>query len=81
MQDDSRLTNYNVKSRVDDFVAAATALSNMTQGEHVMFTMGSDFQYEAAGAWFVNLDAIIHHVNLDGRPRLPKQHSLSVASA
>jgi alpha-mannosidase len=47
VQDDSRLTNYNVKSRVDDFVAAATALSNMTQGEHVMFTMGSDFQYEA----------------------------------
>ena len=47
MQDDPRLTNYNVKSRVDDFVAAATALSNMTQGEHVMFTMGSDFQYEA----------------------------------
>lgn len=67
MQDDPRLTNYNVKSRVDDFVAAATALSNMTQGEHVMFTMGSDFQYEAAGNWFVNLDAIIHHVNLDGR--------------
>ena len=47
VQDDPRLTNYNVKSRVDDFVAAATALSNMTQGEHVMFTMGSDFQYEA----------------------------------
>ena len=67
VQDDPRLTHYNVKSRVDDFVAAATALSNMTQGEHVMFTMGSDFQYEAAGNWFVNLDAIIHHVNLDGR--------------
>jgi hypothetical protein len=47
VQDDPRLTNYNVKARVDDFVAAATALSNMTQGEHVMFTMGSDFQYEA----------------------------------
>ena len=39
VQDDPRLTNYNVRARVDDFVAAATALSNATQGEHVMFTM------------------------------------------
>lgn len=29
-------------------------------------SQGSDFQYEAAGNWFVNLDAIIHHANLDG---------------
>ena len=44
--------------------------------------LGCNLTYiEQAGNWFVNLDAIIHHVNLDGRPRLPKQHSFAVASA
>jgi len=67
VQDDVRVHDYNVQSRVDDFVAAAQQLSNVTRGEHVMFTMGSDFQYQAAENWFVNLDKIIHYANLDGR--------------
>eukprot|EP00439_Symbiodinium_sp_Y106_P067344 s1564_g11.t1 len=68
--------DYNVKSRVDDFVAVAMVQANQTRGRHIMMTMGSDFQYEDplkpdvpadAFTWFYNLDKLIHHVNADGR--------------
>ena len=32
-----------------------------------MFTMGSDFNWESAGEWYLNLDKIIDAVNKDGR--------------
>lgn len=67
VQDDATLTNYNVKSRVDDFVSQALQLASHTRGNNIMFTMGSDFQYEDAREWFENLDRIIKYVNLDGR--------------
>jgi hypothetical protein len=34
---------------------------------NIMWTMGSDFMYEAAHEWFKNLDKIIKAVNADGR--------------
>ena len=34
---------------------------------NIMFTMGSDFQYNNANTWFKNLDKLINYVNLDGR--------------
>ncbi|CAK9083304.1 unnamed protein product [Durusdinium trenchii] len=67
IQDDPNLEDYNVKSRVDGFVAAALAQANMTRGKNIMMTMGSDFQYEDALTWFYNLDRLIQHVNEDGR--------------
>lgn len=67
IQDDPHLHDYNVKSRVEDFIAKAMELANVTRGEHIMFTMGSDFQYQAAENWFTNLDKIIHYANEDGR--------------
>ena len=30
---------------------------------HILLTMGSDYQYEAAEEWFVNLDKLVKHVN------------------
>ena len=45
MQDDPSLDGYNVDSRVADFVEAARWQANRTRGAHVLFTMGSDFQY------------------------------------
>ena len=30
---------------------------------HIMMTMGSDFQYENANEWFKNLDKLIKYVN------------------
>jgi hypothetical protein len=31
---------------------------------HIMMTMGSDFQYENAHVWFQNLDKLIKYVNV-----------------
>ena len=61
------LSTYNVPSRVEAAVASAVQLGNMTRGEHVMWTMGSDFNYENAEPWFVNMDKLIDAVNADGR--------------
>lgn len=30
---------------------------------HIIMTMGSDFQYENANLWYKNLDKLIHYVN------------------
>jgi len=67
IQDNPALENYNVKSRIDDFVTQALWQAEHTRGDNIMMTMGSDFQYQAANNWFSNLDKLIHYVNLDGR--------------
>ena len=36
---------------------------------NVMWNMGSDFQYESAEQWFINLDKIIRAVNKNGTVR------------
>ncbi len=65
VQDDTYLHDYNVDARVAQFVEAAVSQAEMTQGNHIMFTMGSDFQYEAASEWYSNLDKMIHYTNAD----------------
>ena len=70
IEDNKELTTYNVPSRVADAVAAALDQANRTRGGHIMWTMGSDFQYEAAEDWFSNLDRLIKALNADGRARL-----------
>ena len=35
--------------------------------QHVMITMGDDFEYKDANTWFVNMDAMIAALNNDGR--------------
>lgn len=70
IQDDPALEDYNVKSRVEDFVQAALTEANMTRGKNIMMTMGSDFQYEDAASWYFNLDRLIQHVNADGRVKV-----------
>lgn len=67
VEDDERLSTYNLASRVGDFIARATEQANMTRGEHIMWTMGSDFNYDRAETWFINLDRLIKAVNEDGR--------------
>lgn len=32
----------------------------MTRGRHVLWTMGSDFQYQNAQAWYDELDKLVH---------------------
>jgi len=67
IQDDPDLENYNVQSRIDDFVKASLWQASHTKGHNILMTMGSDFQYEAAGDWYSNLDKLIHYLNKDGR--------------
>lgn len=57
----------NIRERVDAFVQRCHEIANMTRGNDIMLTMGSDFHYAAAHVWFTNLDSLIQHVNLDGR--------------
>jgi hypothetical protein len=67
IQDDENLEDYNVQSRLDDFVRQAMWQADHTRGNHIMMTMGSDFQYESARNWYVNMDKLIHYAKQDGR--------------
>ncbi|BFG32218.1 hypothetical protein CerSpe_184920 [Prunus speciosa] len=67
VQDDMDLFDYNVPDRVNDFVSAAISQANITRTNHIMWTMGTDFNYQYANSWFRQMDKFIHYVNQDGR--------------
>lgn len=37
--------------------------ANVTRTNHIMWTMGDDFQYQYAETWFKQMDKLIHYVN------------------
>ena len=68
IQDDPLLEQYNVPSIINLTVTICNqwkpwhrAGSDGTQ--HLMWTMGSDFQYTNARGWYKNMDKLIHYVN------------------
>ncbi|EFH41343.1 glycosyl hydrolase family 38 protein [Arabidopsis lyrata subsp. lyrata] len=67
LQDNPRFDAYNIKEAVDNFVNASLVYANVSRGNHVMWTMGDDFQYQFAESWFRQMDRLIHYVNKDGR--------------
>ncbi|KAI8018711.1 hypothetical protein LOK49_LG04G01267 [Camellia lanceoleosa] len=67
VQDNPLLYDYNVEQRVNDFINAAITQANVTRTNHIMWTMGDDFQYQYAESWFKQMDKLIHYVNKDGR--------------
>ncbi|XP_072954939.1 alpha-mannosidase [Typha angustifolia] len=67
VQDDHLLYDYNVEQRVNDFINAAITQANVTRTNHIMWTMGDDFQYQYAESWFRQMDKLIHYVNKDDR--------------
>ncbi|KAL4366626.1 hypothetical protein GQ457_05G012270 [Hibiscus cannabinus] len=67
VQDNRLLFDYNVEERVNDFINAAMIQANVTRTNHIMWTMGDDFQYQFAETWFRQMDKFIHYVNKDGR--------------
>lgn len=67
IQDDVLLFDYNVEQRVNDFVEASIIQANVTRTNHIMWTMGDDFEYQYADSWFKQMDKFIHYVNKDGR--------------
>ncbi|KAF2291944.1 hypothetical protein GH714_042286 [Hevea brasiliensis] len=67
VQNNPLLFDYNVEQRVNDFINAAITQANVTRTNHIMWTMGDDFQYQYAESWFKQMDKLIHYVNKDGR--------------
>lgn len=67
LQDDPLIFDFNVDIRVNDFIDAAITQANVTRTNHIMWTMGDDFQYQYAESWFKEMDKLIHYVNKDGR--------------
>nr|XP_043606182.1 alpha-mannosidase isoform X2 [Erigeron canadensis] len=67
VQDEPLLFDNNVQKRVNDFIDAALTQANVTRTNHIMWTMGDDFQYQYAESWFKQMDKLIHYVNRDGR--------------
>lgn len=55
IQDDVCLDEYNVEQRIDDFVRACQELANVTRGNDILLTMGTDFQYSNAFVWCVGM--------------------------
>lgn len=69
IQDNPDLEDYNVPEIVELFVQTAKAQAASYRSNDILWTMGSDFQYIGALAWFTRLDKLIHYVNADGRVR------------
>ena len=63
IQDDPNLRVSNVQERVDLFVREVCKQAKSYKTNHIMLTMGEDFQYENAHRWYKNLDKLIKYVN------------------
>ena len=63
MQDDPRLEGYNADVRAAQFLFRIGEQASYYQTNHIMLTMGSDFNYENAREYFKNLDKLIYHTN------------------
>lgn len=61
--DDPKSPDYNVKTRVSDFVKYIEEQASHLKTNNILVTMGGDFHYQEAAAWFVNLDKLIKYVN------------------
>lgn len=61
--DDKKSFEYNVNRRVDEFLEYATNASKVYTTNNIIITMGEDFNYQDAEAWFINLDKLILYAN------------------
>ncbi|XP_004084261.3 lysosomal alpha-mannosidase [Oryzias latipes] len=63
IRDDPELEDYNVDDVVQRFLQIANKQAEVYKTNHIIMTMGSDFQYENANLWYKNLDKLLLHVN------------------
>ncbi|XP_068607078.1 lysosomal alpha-mannosidase [Brachionichthys hirsutus] len=63
IRDDPDLEDYNVNDVVKRFLTIANNQAVVYKTNHIIMTMGSDFQYENANLWYKNLDKLIRYVN------------------
>eukprot|EP00051_Salpingoeca_urceolata_P027075 m.479938 g.479938 ORF g.479938 m.479938 type:complete len:1085 (+) comp21646_c0_seq1:45-3299(+) len=66
VQDDPRINDYNLDEMLDKFISAAQDQAAHMRTDHIMWAMGSDFNYQNAQHWYKNIDKLIHHVNRNG---------------
>ena len=55
--------DYNIEARAAEFLEFVRRQSASYRTNHLLVTMGEDFQYQAAHSWFLNLDRLIRHIN------------------
>ncbi|XP_055875699.1 lysosomal alpha-mannosidase-like isoform X2 [Biomphalaria glabrata] len=63
IQDDPRLHDYNVEQMVDGFINAVNDQAKSFRTNHLIMTMGSDFNYIQAHMFFKEMDKLIQYVN------------------
>ena len=63
LQDDPNLYDYNVDYETDVLIKEIYAYAKVFATNHIMFTFGSDFQYENAKLNFDNMDKLIRYTN------------------
>ncbi|RUS76959.1 hypothetical protein EGW08_015279 [Elysia chlorotica] len=63
IHDDPTLQDYNVDEIVDKFITEINVYQSWYGTNHVIATMGSDFNYVDAHLNFKEMDKLIHHVN------------------
>ncbi|XP_025265136.1 lysosomal alpha-mannosidase isoform X1 [Camponotus floridanus] len=63
MIDDPDSPDYNIEKRVDLFLTYAHTQARAYKTNHIILTMGDDFNYQQADMWFDNLDKLIKYTN------------------
>lgn len=63
IMDDPELKDYNADERVSKFIDIAERQATSYATNHIIMTMGNDFNYQNAHTWYKNLDKLIKHVN------------------
>ncbi|GAB1861211.1 Lysosomal alpha-mannosidase [Camponotus japonicus] len=63
MIDDPDSPDYNIERRVDLFLTYAHTQASAYKTNHIILTMGDDFNYQQADMWFDNLDKLIKYTN------------------
>ncbi|KAL3876582.1 hypothetical protein ACJMK2_034416 [Sinanodonta woodiana] len=63
IMDDDRLHDYNKDDKVKHFISAVNDQAKHFTTNHLIMTMGSDFQYQNAPHWYKNMDKLIQYVN------------------
>ena len=67
IQDDPDLFDYNVDERVNTFLNYTLTQAQFYHSDHIMLTMGFDFNYMNANNWFKNMDKLLKYINRDDR--------------
>ena len=65
IQDDPDLFDSNIEERLKMFVNFTRTQAKHHKVNHIMLTMGSDFQYMNAHTWFKSMDKLIKYLNKD----------------